>query len=67
MRETSSAGEANIEAEIARLEERSARLLREPSEPDALAEDPGRPPSDGRHFKDYVAGLIEDFVPLAEP
>ncbi len=66
LRETSSAGEANIEAEIARLEERSARLLREtyarltPWQKTQVARHPERP-----HFKDYVAGLIEDFVPLA--
>jgi len=66
LRETSSAGEANIEAEIARLEERSARMLREtyarltPWQKTQVARHPERP-----HFKDYVAGLIEDFVPLA--
>jgi len=66
LRETASAGEANIEAEIARLEERSARLLRDtyakltPWQKTQVARHPERP-----HFKDYVAALVEDFVPLA--
>ncbi len=64
--ETASAGEANIEAEIRRLEERSGRLLRDtyakltPWQKTQVARHPERP-----HFKDYVVGLIEDFVPLA--
>jgi acetyl-CoA carboxylase carboxyl transferase subunit alpha len=66
LRETASAGEANIEAEIERLEERSARLLRDtyarltPWQKTQVARHPERP-----HFCDYVAALIEDFVPLA--
>ncbi len=66
LRETASAGEPNIEAEIGRLEERSERLLRDtyakltPWQKTQVARHPERP-----HFKDYVAGLIEDFVPLA--
>jgi len=66
LRETASAGEANIEAEIARLEERSARLLRDtyarltPWQKTQVARHPERP-----HFKDYVAALVDDFVPLA--
>ena len=66
LRETSSAGEVNIEAEIARLEERSDRMLREtyarltPWQKTQVARHPERP-----HFKDYVAALVEDFVPLA--
>jgi acetyl-CoA carboxylase carboxyl transferase subunit alpha len=66
LRETASAGEANIEAEIAKLEERSARLLRDtyakltPWQKTQVARHPERP-----HFKDYVAALTEDFVPLA--
>jgi len=64
--DTASAGEANIEAEIRRLEERWDRLLRDtyarltPWQKTQVARHPERP-----HFKDYVAGLIEDFVPLA--
>jgi acetyl-CoA carboxylase carboxyl transferase subunit alpha len=66
LRETASAGEANIEAEIAKLEERSARLLRDtygkltPWQKTQVARHPERP-----HFKDYVAALAGDFVPLA--
>jgi acetyl-CoA carboxylase carboxyl transferase subunit alpha len=66
LRETASAGELNIEAEIARLEERSARLLRDtyakltPWQKAQVARHPERP-----HFNDYLAALIEDFVPLA--
>ena len=66
LRETSSAGEANIEAEIGRLEERAERLLRDtyakltPWQKSQVARHPERP-----HFKDYVAALVEDFVPLA--
>jgi len=66
LRETASAGEPNIDAEIARLEERAERLLREtygrltPWQKSQVARHPERP-----HFKDYVAALVEDFLPLA--
>ena len=66
LRETASAAEPNIEAEIGRLQERAARLLRDtyakltPWQKTQVARHPERP-----HFRDYVAGLIEDFVPLA--
>jgi acetyl-CoA carboxylase carboxyl transferase subunit alpha len=66
LRETASAGEANIEAEIGRLEERSRRLVRDtyarltPWQKTQVARHPERP-----HFKDYVAALVEDFLPLA--
>ena len=66
LRETASAGEPNIEAEIGRLEERSERQLREtyarltPWQKSQVARHPERP-----HFKDYVAALVEDFLPLA--
>src|SRR5436305_922872 len=66
LRDTASAAEPNIAAEIARLEERSARLLRDtygrltPWQKTQVARHPERP-----HFVDYVAALVEDFVPLA--
>jgi acetyl-CoA carboxylase carboxyl transferase subunit alpha len=66
LRETASASEPNIEAEISRLEERAQRLLRDtyakltPWQKTQVARHPERP-----HFSDYVAGLIEDFVPLS--
>ena len=53
-------------AEAPRLDERAARLLSElsatltPVPRLAVARHPARP-----HFKDYVAALIDDFVPLA--
>ena len=66
LRETASAGELNIESEIERLEERAERLLREtytkltPWQKTQVARHPERP-----HFKDYVAGIADDFLPLA--
>jgi acetyl-CoA carboxylase carboxyl transferase subunit alpha len=65
LRDTASAGELNIDAEIRRLEEKSERLLRDtyarlsPWQKTQVARHPDRP-----HFKDYVAGLAEEFVPL---
>ena len=65
LRETASAGELNIETEIGRLEEKADQLLREtygkltPWQKTQVARHPERP-----HFKDYVAALVEDFVPL---
>ena len=66
LRDTASASEPNIEAEIGRLQERAQRQLRDcyskltPWQKTQVARHPERP-----HFRDYVAGLIEDFVPLA--
>ena len=66
LRETASASEPNIAAEIARLEERSARQLRDiyarltPWQKTQVARHPERP-----HFCNYVEGLVEDFMPLA--
>ncbi len=66
LRETANAGDLNIDSEIERLEARAERLLREtyakltPWQKTQVARHPDRP-----HFKDYVSGLIEDFVPLA--
>jgi acetyl-CoA carboxylase carboxyl transferase subunit alpha len=66
LRETASAGELNIEAEIERLEAKAERLLRDtyarltPWQKTQVARHPERP-----HFKDYVSALVEDFVPLA--
>ncbi len=66
LRDTASATEPNIEAEIGRLQERAQRLLRDtyakltPWQKTQVARHPERP-----HFRDYVEGLIEDFVPLA--
>jgi len=66
LRATASAGAINIDADIERLEAKSLKLLREtysrltPWQKTQVARHPERP-----HFKDYVAGLTEDFLPLA--
>ncbi|HVF36451.1 MAG TPA: acetyl-CoA carboxylase carboxyltransferase subunit alpha [Sphingomicrobium sp.] len=66
LRDTASAGEIDIEAEVAKLEAKSTKLLKEtyakltPWQKTMVARHPERP-----HFKHYVAGLTEDFIPLA--
>lgn len=66
LRETNEAGSLNIDGEIERLQAKSERLLRDtyaklsPWQKTQVARHPERP-----HFKDYVAGLLEDFIPLA--
>ncbi len=64
LRETDSA--AAISPEIAKLEAKSEKLLRDlyarlsPWQKTQVARHPERP-----HFKDYVAAFVEDFMPLA--
>ena len=66
MRETADAGSIDIDSEIAKLEAKSAKLLKEtyarltPWQKSQVARHPDRP-----HFKDFVAGLTDDFLPLA--
>jgi acetyl-CoA carboxylase carboxyl transferase subunit alpha len=66
LRETASSSEIDIDAEVARLETKANKLLREtyarltPWQKAQVARHPERP-----HFKDYVAGITEDFMPLA--
>jgi acetyl-CoA carboxylase carboxyl transferase subunit alpha len=66
LRETASSGSIDLDPEIARLEAKSSKLLRDtyarltPWQKAQVARHPERP-----HFKDYVAGLTEDFLPLA--
>jgi acetyl-CoA carboxylase carboxyl transferase subunit alpha len=66
LRETASAGSIDIDSEVARLEAKSAKLLKDtyarltPWQKSQVARHPDRP-----HFKDFVAGMIDDFVPLA--
>jgi acetyl-CoA carboxylase carboxyl transferase subunit alpha len=66
LRDTASSGELDLDAEIDKLEAKSAKLLRDtyakltPWQKAQVARHPERP-----HFKDYVAGLAEDFLPLA--
>ena len=66
LRETASAGSIDIDSEVAKLEAKSEKLLRDtyskltPWQKTMVARHPERP-----HFKHYVAGLAEDFMPLA--
>src|SRR5512141_1048272 len=66
LRDTAQAGSLNIDAEIERLEAKADKLLREtyarltPWQKTQVARHPERP-----HFRDYVAGLADDFMPLA--
>jgi acetyl-CoA carboxylase carboxyl transferase subunit alpha len=66
LRETASSGDIDIDAEIERLESKANKLLRDayakltPWQKAQVARHPERP-----HFKDYVAGLADDFLPLA--
>jgi acetyl-CoA carboxylase carboxyl transferase subunit alpha len=67
LRETAnSSDEIDIDAEVGRLEAKSNKLLRDtyakltPWQKAQVARHPERP-----HFKDYVAGMADDFLPLA--
>ena len=66
LRETASAGELDLDAEIGKLQAKAAKLLQDtyakltPWQKAQVARHPERP-----HFKDYVAGMADDFVPLA--
>ena len=66
LRETASSTDIDIDAEVGRLETKANKLLRDtysrltPWQKAAVARHPERP-----HFKDYVAGLADDFLPLA--
>src|SRR3954470_6288381 len=67
LRETAnSSDDIDIDAEVSRLEAKSNKLLRDtyaklsPWQKAQVARHPERP-----HFKDYVAGLAGDFVPLS--
>ena len=66
LRDTATAGDIDIEPEVARLEAKSAKLLKEtyakltPWQKTQVARHPERP-----HFKHYVAAIAEDFMPLA--
>ena len=66
LRDTASAGDIDIEADVSRLAAKSDKLLRDtysrlsPWQKTQVARHPERP-----HFKDYVAGIAEDFLPLA--
>jgi acetyl-CoA carboxylase carboxyl transferase subunit alpha len=66
LRDTAQAGSLNIDAEIEKLEAKSEKMLRDtygkltPWQKTQVARHPERP-----HFKDYVAALVDEFVPLA--
>jgi len=66
LRATADAGSIDIDSEIGKLDAKSSKLLRDtyarlsPWQKTQVARHPERP-----HFKDYVAGITEDFLPLA--
>ena len=66
LQETASAGELNIDAEIDKLRVKADRLLADtyakltPWQKSQVARHPDRP-----HFKHYVDGLFDEFLPLA--
>jgi len=66
LRATASVGDINIDGEIATLEQRAAKMLGDtyakltPWQKTQVARHPERP-----HFKDYVAGMFDNFVVLA--
>ncbi len=65
LRETAEEGSLDIESEIAKLQTKSARMLRDtytkltPWQKTQVARHPERP-----HFKDFVTGLFDEFIPL---
>jgi acetyl-CoA carboxylase carboxyl transferase subunit alpha len=66
LRETAGSTGVDLAAEIGKLDAKSGKLLRDtysklsPWQKAQVARHPERP-----HFKDYVAGLTEEFIPLA--
>src|SRR4051794_23535619 len=66
LRETASTGSIDIDPEIGRLETKASKLLKDtyaklsPWQKAQVARHPDRP-----HFKDYLAGIAEDFLPAA--
>lgn len=66
LRRVADDGDINIADEVTRLQTKVDRLLRTtydrltPAQKVQVARHPNRP-----HFSDYIAGLIEDFTPLA--
>ena len=67
LKETANSSEdIDIDAEVGRLEAKASKLLRDtyaklsPWQKAQVARHPERP-----HFKDYVAGIADDFLPLA--
>ncbi|MEG3173150.1 acetyl-CoA carboxylase carboxyltransferase subunit alpha [Sphingomonas sp. ZB1N12] len=66
LRDTAAEGSVDLAADIARLQSKSDKLLKDtfarltPWQKTQVARHPERP-----HFKDYVAALFDEFVPLA--
>jgi acetyl-CoA carboxylase carboxyl transferase subunit alpha len=66
LRATADAGSIDIDGEIAKLEQRAEKMLSDaygkltPWQKTQVARHPERP-----HFKDYVAGMFDNFMPLA--
>ena len=66
LKETADSGEIDIQSEVGKLEAKAAKLLTDtysklsPWQKAQVARHPERP-----HFKDYVAGIAEEFIPLA--
>jgi acetyl-CoA carboxylase carboxyl transferase subunit alpha len=66
LRETASSGAVDIDAEVGKLESKANKLLRDtyakltPWQKAQVARHPERP-----HFKDYLTGIADDFLPLA--
>jgi acetyl-CoA carboxylase carboxyl transferase subunit alpha len=66
LRETAENGSIDIDAEVDKLQAKADRLLRDtyakltPWQKAQVARHPDRP-----HFKDYLGGIADDFVPLA--
>ncbi len=66
LRDTAAEGSVDLGADIARLQAKSDKLLKDtfarltPWQKTQVARHPERP-----HFKDYVAALFDEFVPLA--
>lgn len=64
--ETAAEGDVDLSADLARLQAKSDKLLRDtfarltPWQKTQVARHPERP-----HFKDYAAGLFDEFIPLA--
>ena len=66
LKETADSGEIDIQSEIDKLESKASKLLTDtysklsPWQKAQVARHPERP-----HFKDYVAGIADEFIPLA--
>src|SRR6476660_1990783 len=66
LRETANSSDIDIDAEVGKLEAKANKLLRDtyakltPWQKAQVARHPDRP-----HFKDYLAGIVDDFLPLA--